>query len=120
MARGCRKFGSMITIKQLRSLAAARDSPWPPFMTPKEFQRRLWPLGRTALFTALRLRKFHSFLLRDGLSCGGVRVIDTASALAYLASLSEAAKKEDEQGLKQRKAPPAKRTPQQRQSAVTS
>jgi hypothetical protein len=110
----------MNCIKQLRTLAVAGDSPWPPFMTPKEFQKCLWPLGRTALFTALRLRKFHSFLLRDGLSSGGVRVIDTASALAYLASHSEAAKKEDAKALKQRQAPPAKRTRPQRRSAVTS
>jgi len=89
-------------------------------MTPKEFQKRLWPLGRTALFTALRLRKFHSFLLRDGLSSGGVRVIDTASALAYLAKLSEAAKTEDAKALKQRQAPTTKRIRQQRQSAVMS
>ena len=103
-------------------LRKARDlTPYgviPPFMRIKAFLESLWPMSRTSLFEAIRLRKFHTFILKDGLATGGVRVIDTASALAYLKTLSEAAKKEDAKALKQRQTPPAKRTPQQRQSAV--
>jgi hypothetical protein len=64
-----------------------------PYMRVKPFLQFVWPMSRTSLFEAIKLKKFHTFLLKDGLATGGVRVIDTASALAYLKKLSEAAEK---------------------------
>lgn len=79
-------------LERLRTYTPRSDPLLPPYMTPHEFHKsRLWPLGRTALFTALRLNKFHHFLIRDGLCKQGTRVIDIASALAYLNSLSDQA-----------------------------
>jgi hypothetical protein len=78
--------------ERLRFLATPGDSPWPPYMKPDVFRKSgLWPIGRTALFAAMRLRKFHNFLMMDGLTKQGVRVIDVESALAYLKSLSDQA-----------------------------
>jgi len=91
----------------------------PPFMRIKTFLEFLWPLSRTSLFAALRQKKFHSFILRDGLSSGGIRLIDTADAVSYLASLSEAAK-EKTPALEHRKAPPKKRKRLQPEAALTS
>jgi len=52
----------------------------------------LWPSSRATLFIALKEGKFHSFLITDGKTRAKSRIIDVRSALAYLASLSEAAK----------------------------
>jgi hypothetical protein len=68
-----------------------------------------WPLSRTALFEALKRKKFHSFLLKDDLATSGVRLIETASMLRYLAQLSAAAKKEGTPVSEHREARPAKR-----------
>lgn len=60
-------------------------------MQPNDFlASRLWPLGRTLLFLAMKERKFHNFLMMD-LTKKGIRVIDVQSALAYLKSLSDKA-----------------------------
>jgi hypothetical protein len=78
-----------------RQLGGETAFGYPPLMRVKPFLERVWPLGRTQLFAALKLKKFHSFLIFDGLSEAGVRVIDTASALEYLRSLSEQARSQE-------------------------
>lgn len=69
-------------------------------MQPEPFLASgLWPLGRTLLFVAMRERRFHNFLMMDGLTKQGVRIIDTQSALNYLRALSDKAAADPEPAL---------------------
>jgi hypothetical protein len=92
---------------------------FPPFMRVKPvLECGVWPLSRTALFEALKRKKFHSFLLKDDLARSGVRLIEIASMLRYLAHLSSAAKKENMPAQEHREARPAKRKGQRREAAL--
>jgi len=65
-------------------------------MKVKPFPQRVWPLGRTLLFQAIQEKKFHSFIVRDGLTRGGVRLIDVGSAIRYLRRLSDNARSQEQ------------------------
>jgi hypothetical protein len=88
------------SVLEQQPAAPSGGPPWPPYMQPEPFLASgLWPLGRTLLFVAMRERRFHNFLMMDGLTKQGVRIIDTQSALNYLRALSDKAAADPEPAL---------------------
>src|SRR5215469_8176773 len=67
----------------------------PPYMRVKPFLR-FWPMSRTWLFEAIKRKRFKSFVVKDGITKQGLRIIDVKSALDYLQTLSDEAAREGE------------------------